>query len=82
MSLKKRFLENFHKDGDDDHDDDDYADDDGDDDDEEDDDVNLLCLIPLGKGGYEKGVDVPLKRHWAKAEFCKKNVFIIFQLSI
>ena len=63
-------------------DDDDYDDHDDHDDGDDDHDVNLLCLIPLGKGGYEKGVDVPLKRHWAKADFCKKIMFNMLQLSI
>ena len=49
--------------------------------------MNLLSLVPFGKWGDEKGVDVPLEGHWPKAYFCRSFVnviiglFFIFSLS-
>ena len=42
--------------------------------------MNLLSLVPFGKWGDEKGVDVPLEGHWPKAYFCRSFVNVIIGL--
>ena len=41
--------------------------------------MNLLSLVPFCKWGDEKGVDVPLEGHWAKADFCRISYLANFQ---